>query len=318
MAATPTRAVKAPLTTPSPNRRDSFDSKPPPATEWIRSSPTASAPVAARWVRTVRTSRHDPNVPDRPPYISAIRRIMPRLATSAVTTSAKASGTKAVTSATRRAACSTAATAARSALASTSVSAKPIRPSASNRSPLRASSRARPACISGLASYKACTRPTTSRAAARSPAAAAASAASRMASSRRSRAKADISRNPIKAEASRNSASSPSATPPSRLLRAKSPVTKSQAKSDRTNPASPVNVAQKNRPRPFVRATKASRCIAAPPAPSPSGTGGAVAGVRAASPSSSIRTAALRGSAIAPPQSLTAGRQTETPPRGPA
>ena len=48
MAASPTRAVSAPFTTPSPNLRDSFDNRPPPATVPIMSSVSASAPVASR------------------------------------------------------------------------------------------------------------------------------------------------------------------------------------------------------------------------------------------------------------------------------
>ena len=67
MAATPTRAVKAPLITPSPKRRYSFDSRPPPAMDEIMSSPTATAPVATRCVITDRISRHDPSIPARPP-----------------------------------------------------------------------------------------------------------------------------------------------------------------------------------------------------------------------------------------------------------
>ena len=67
IAAMPTRAVSAPLTIPSPKRRDSFDSTLPPATDPSRSSPTATAPVATRCVITARVSRHDPSTPARPP-----------------------------------------------------------------------------------------------------------------------------------------------------------------------------------------------------------------------------------------------------------
>ncbi len=67
IAAMPTRAVRAPLITPSPKRRESFASAPPPATVWIRSSPAATAPVAIRCVITVRASRQPPTAPARPP-----------------------------------------------------------------------------------------------------------------------------------------------------------------------------------------------------------------------------------------------------------
>src|SRR6056297_813790 len=67
MAATPTRAVSAPLISPSPKRRESFDRRPPPATDPSMSSPTATAPVATRWEKTARVSRHEPIVPPRPP-----------------------------------------------------------------------------------------------------------------------------------------------------------------------------------------------------------------------------------------------------------
>ena len=83
IAAMPTRAVSAPFISPSPNRRDTLESKPPPKAELKRSSPTAIAPVAARCAKTARVSRHPPRAPDLPPYISAIRRIIVRLLTKA-------------------------------------------------------------------------------------------------------------------------------------------------------------------------------------------------------------------------------------------
>ena len=48
----PTRAVRAPLTNPSPKRREIFPNRCPPPTEPIKSSPTATAPVATRCVKT--------------------------------------------------------------------------------------------------------------------------------------------------------------------------------------------------------------------------------------------------------------------------
>src|SRR5690606_5722577 len=67
IAAMPIRAVSAPLTTPSPNRRESRAARLPPAREWRKSSPTATAPVASRWVATILSSRTEPTTPARPP-----------------------------------------------------------------------------------------------------------------------------------------------------------------------------------------------------------------------------------------------------------
>ena len=134
MAATPTRAVKAPLMTPSPNLLENLAKTDPPATEPMRSSPMATAPVAITWAKTRRVKRQLPKNPERPPYISAILRIMRRLVTRVATTSTKASGIKAVRVVTCRAAASIVCSAKRSKGNRSARSAASIIPSASNMS----------------------------------------------------------------------------------------------------------------------------------------------------------------------------------------
>src|SRR5579883_218077 len=66
-AESPTRAVRSPLSTPSPSRAESFEARPWPTICCNRLSPTAIPPVIATCAATERASLKKPSRPGRPP-----------------------------------------------------------------------------------------------------------------------------------------------------------------------------------------------------------------------------------------------------------